>query len=470
MKEQSSYPLEGFTPFERLSGIAPTAPMLIALSGGADSRVLFHLAALHCRRHGSQFYACHVNHGIRGDEAIRDRDFCVALAKDCPECADIFVLNADVPALAAASGNSLELEARRVRYSFFESIMTENNIPILVTAHNADDNLETLIFNLTRGSGAKGMCGIPESRPTPGGILIRPMLGIPKSEILEYCRANSLQYVTDSTNSSQEYTRNLIRARIIPCLEEINPSVRQAAARLSESMKELCGYTFGQAEEYLPADGCPSVSLLSKAPAPLLTAALSTVAERNGIDLCAVHLSALANLITEAKDGTSLSLPDKKRAVIYGDSLCFEHDDRVAVEPTPFDVPLSEGSLSPSSCCQMQVSLTDRGCDISLSLTLNREKSINSKNVYKLDIRAHIISDKINKLSLSENRLRLRTRRPGDRIASGGINKSIKKLMCDRSLPRAARDRIPLLCLGDEVLWVPGVATADQTKCRYFEK
>lgn len=450
--------------------MAPSAPMLIGLSGGADSRVLFHLAALHCRRYGSHFYACHVNHGIRGDEAIRDRDFCISLAENCPECADIFVLNADVPALAAASGRSLELEARRVRYDFFESIMTEKGIPILVTAHNADDNLETLIFNLTRGSGARGMCGIPESRPTPGGILIRPMLGVPKSEILEYCRKNSLQYVIDSTNLCQDYTRNLIRARIIPCLEEINPSVRQAASRLSESMKELWSHTCSQVEAYLPCDGCPSVSRLSEAPAPLLSAALSTIAERNGIDLCAVHVSALARLITEGKDGTSLSLPDKKRAVIYEDSLCFEQDDRDTSTVPPFDVPLREGSLSPSPCCQMQVSLTDTGCDISISLTLNEEKCVNSKNIYKLDIRAHIISDKINKLSLSSDSLRLRTRRTGDKITSGGMSKSVKKLMCDRKLPRAARDLIPMLCIGDEVIWVPQVAAADQIKCRYFEK
>ena len=212
MKNKISTFPEGFTPISELTGMPPDTPFLVALSGGADSRMLFELASRHCRLHSSYFYACHVNHGIRGDEAIRDRDFCIALAAECPECRDIFVLNADVPALAKENGMGIEQCARQVRYDFFDKIMLENRIPILVTAHNADDALETVIFNLARGTGVKGLCGIPASRPVKNGILVRPMLGIAKSRVLEFCQSERLIFVTDSTNADTAYARNRIRA------------------------------------------------------------------------------------------------------------------------------------------------------------------------------------------------------------------------------------------------------------------
>ena len=240
MADKCLFP-KGFIPPHLLSGKNKIEPFLVALSGGADSRALFDISSKYCRENGSFFYAAHVNHGIRGDEAIRDRDFCIALARACPECRDIFVLDADVPKMAAESGRSLELEARLLRYSFFNNIMKEKNIELLATAHNADDNLETLIFNLTRGSGARGMRGSPQYRLFEGGIIVRPILCMTKSEILDYCRENSLEFVTDSTNECTDYSRNLIRAKIVPLLEELNPEVRRAAMRLSDSMREVCG-------------------------------------------------------------------------------------------------------------------------------------------------------------------------------------------------------------------------------------
>ena len=118
MADKSLFP-KGFTPYDG------DGTVLVAFSGGADSRALFDLTAKFCRERGSCFYAAHVNHGIRGDEAIRDRDFCIEVAKSCPECREIFVLDANVPQMAAESGRSLETEARLLRYSFFNNIMKE---------------------------------------------------------------------------------------------------------------------------------------------------------------------------------------------------------------------------------------------------------------------------------------------------------------------------------------------------------
>jgi len=426
--------------------------------------MLFELAARHCAIQGSHFFACHIDHGIRGEEAARDREFCIRLARECPQCADIFVLCADVPALAKDSGLSIEHQARNVRYDFFAKTMKENSIPILVTAHNADDNLETLVFNLARGSGPRGMRGIPKHRPFADGILIRPMLGISKSEVLEFCRDNGLDFVTDSTNSDTDYTRNLIRASIVPRLEAINPSVRDSAARLSSSMSELCALIDGAAEAFIPKDGCLSVKVLNSASPHLLPSILSLAAEQAGIDLEAVHVESLCKLCREARDASSVSLPGSTRAVIYGDSLCFELDKKSRDIPTPFDIPLSDGKHNiPGG--SLNVKWHDDGVEISLFLLPNREKCVNDKNVYKLDINAYIIFDTIMN---NASALHMRNRVAGDRILSGGMHKNVKKLMCDKKLTKAVRDVIPMLCLGDEILWIPGTAASDFIKCRYL--
>ena len=427
------YP-SGFTPFDKLSGLSPSEPVLVAFSGGGDSRALFDLTARYCRENGSFFYACHVNHGIRGDEAIRDRDFCVSVAKSCPECKDIFVLNADVPALAKASGRSLELEARLVRYSFFNNIMKENGLRILATAHNADDNLETLIFNMTRGSGPKGMCGIPRVREFEGGLIIRPILDMTKSEILGYCRENGLDFVTDSTNDCTDYSRNLIRARILPLLEELNPEVRRAASRLSESMKELCLFAENEADRY-----DLSIASLLSAPSPLLPIIFGKALSKAGYGtmLEAVHITALRELCEKGKNGSSVSLPDSIRGIIRAGRMVFEPDmGRIEANRAPedFEIIIKSGeNLLPLG---YKITVGDvQGDKDALSVTLDEDAV-----TYPLIAR---------------------NRREGDKILSGGMHKSVKKLMCDKKIPAESRPSLPILCDSLGILWIPGAAVRD---------
>ena len=469
MKENFSYLPRGFTPFDELSGMSPDTKILVALSGGADSRMLFELTARYCRAHGSKFYACHVNHGIRSDEAIRDRDFCIALAKECPECADIFVLNVSVPELAKKFGRSMEHQARIVRYDFFDEIMKKHNIPILALAHNSDDNLETILFNLTRGSGVRGMRGIPRVRSLKNGILVRPMLDISKKEVLEFCRTEKLRFVCDSTNEDTDYSRNLIRLQVIPLLERINPSLRESASRLSLSMTELCEFSDEKAKKYLKDGGSISLSKLKLAPKQLLPYIFAYAADSVDVGLEQVHICALSDLCESGKDGASVSLPKGVRAVIYGDALCFEKDSRQKSEVTPeYSLALANGSIVlPDDMGTVSIDICPERLNFSLSLYLNSKKSVNNKNVYKFAIKANIIFDTINRPDISE--LCLRNRRKGDRILSSGMHKSVKKLMCDKKLPTAVRDIIPMLCLGDEVLWIPAVGTADGIKCQYIK-
>ena len=185
--------------------------VLVGLSGGADS-VLLLLFLLYYRENyntSMNVVACHVNHLIRGDEAFRDleftRNFCSKYGVELCE------VEVDVPSLAKQEALGLEEAARNARYSAFNKIiLSRNDIDTIALAHNASDNLETVIFNMMRGSGLSGMCGIPPIRDN----IVRPFIQIPKSEIVDSLNKGGISYVTDSTNLSTDYTRNYIRHEI----------------------------------------------------------------------------------------------------------------------------------------------------------------------------------------------------------------------------------------------------------------
>ena len=169
MTDKISLPRE-FTPPHLISGRPESASILVGFSGGADSSALLRMLYEYSRESGAQIYAAHINHGIRGEEADRDEQFC---RETCDTLGiKLFVLRADLPAISRERGESLETAARNVRYEYFDSIMTEHGIELLATAHNANDNLETMLFNLCRGTSLSGMCGIPETRPCGGGTVI----------------------------------------------------------------------------------------------------------------------------------------------------------------------------------------------------------------------------------------------------------------------------------------------------------
>lgn len=242
-----------FVPPHELSGLPQGTPMLLALSGGPDSRALLYRLLIYCRQTDTPLAVAHVNHMIRGAEADRDERFARALAAEVG--INCYVERVDIPRLAAERGQGLEETARRERYRFFDRIMVEQNIPILVTAHNADDRLETLLFNLARGSGLRGLCSLRGSRRTAHGVLIRPLIYASKAEIEAYLSIRDLDFVTDSTNSSDDYSRNRIRHTVVPALAAVNPALIKNAGRLADSLAEDADFIEGQATRYLEEGG-----------------------------------------------------------------------------------------------------------------------------------------------------------------------------------------------------------------------
>lgn len=197
--------------------IDPSRPVLVALSGGADSVSLLHILL----RRGYRCVAAHCNFHLRDAESDADEAFVRSLCDSLN--VPLLVAQFDTRAYAQERHLSIEMAARDLRYDWFFSILDEQHIPVVAVAHHADDDAETTLLNLTRGTGLRGLTGMKEQN----GRVVRPLLDMSRADIEDYCRANHLQYVTDRTNASDDYARNRIRHHVIPALKSINPSFLQ---------------------------------------------------------------------------------------------------------------------------------------------------------------------------------------------------------------------------------------------------
>lgn len=208
------------------SGVYPGSHVLVAFSGGADSTAL--LIAV-CEA-GYIAKALHCNFHLRGDESDRDERFSREVAAHLG--VEIAVRHFDVAARVARTGDSVEMAARELRYEWFKDEHAATNFPLL-TAHHRGDNVETFFLNLFRGSGLRGLAGIPARR----GYIMRPLLGVSKEEILAYLAARHMGYVTDSTNLKPDFRRNMLRLDVIPQLEKAFPGATDAVERSAENLR-----------------------------------------------------------------------------------------------------------------------------------------------------------------------------------------------------------------------------------------
>lgn len=205
--------------------------VLCAVSGGADSMCLLHYLYSQKEMLGIDVAAAHYEHGIRGEESLRDSAFVTSFCRE--HGIELVCEHGNVPAYAAAHSIGMEEAARILRYEFLDRAAQVLSADRIATAHNKNDNAETVLLNLTRGAGASGLCGIPPVR----GNIIRPLLVLTRQEILSYNAANGIAFVEDSTNLSDAYTRNMLRHHVLPQLEEINPGFTDAVLRTSELLR-----------------------------------------------------------------------------------------------------------------------------------------------------------------------------------------------------------------------------------------
>jgi tRNA(Ile)-lysidine synthase len=414
------------TAVERCGLLRGGESVTVALSGGADSVALLHVMLSLKKRYSLTLSAAHVNHMLRGDESDRDERFVRELCGRLQ--IPLSVARIDVAAQAARSGESIELCARRLRYGFLNQACDGG---LIATAHTADDALETLIFNLTRGTGIKGLASIPPKR----GNIIRPLYMCTRADIEAYCAANSLDYVTDSTNLSDDYTRNRIRHHVVPQLKSINPSVCSAALRLMDQCRSADAMLDDMADKAIAENTSLNTDGLNSLYPPVLERVIQKKMQENGIgDIDALHVGQVCGIVRGGRGRIQLS--DGYFAAIRGGRLEFI----LKPEKQP---PLTEIRITGSQ----KIFIDGK----KLSISVDSSEKIN--NLFSQNTLDY---DKISGIMV------LRSRTEGDRIKlKGRPTKTLKKLFCEMKIPPEQRSRIPVIADDDGVCWVCG-AGADE--------
>ena len=210
--------------------------LIAAVSGGVDSMVLLDLLVSERESLGLSLIVAHFNHQLRGEESDADEAFVVQRAGQYG--LEVYVDRANTAEVARLTRTGIQEAARNLRYDFFAKLLESSGYDALATAHNADDNAETVLLNLFRGAGVLGLSGIPVARPDTK--IIRPLLFARREEIEEYAEAARIPFRTDSSNAGDAYTRNFIRHQVLPLVrDQINPNIVETLHRSSELFREL---------------------------------------------------------------------------------------------------------------------------------------------------------------------------------------------------------------------------------------
>ncbi len=423
-----------FSMEEKLSG-----GVLVGLSGGADSVMLLRFL-LKYRSYAEDFpiLAVHINHMIRAGEAERDEAFSRSL---CGELGVEFkALRIDVPAYAKECGKSIEEAARFARYqTFSEIIQGRDDINTIAIAHNADDNFETVIINMMRGAGTLGMSGINPKREN----IVRPLIYLKKSDIVKALFEENANFVTDSTNESDDYTRNYIRHNILPPIASAFPEASGAVLKMCKNLREDEECLSSLAADFVRKyeNGKIPRAELSVLPSALLFRVLKIYFS----DVCArslerVHIEQIKACLTGAAD-FSVSVPSGLDFVSL-DGLCgFSYNIKANMT-----LPFMYNITAPA------VDIPEFSAKIELA---NEFANDGSSKVYNISTQANLSS------AIIKGELYIRSKNDGDAYFYGGITHKLKKLFNDRKIPVAARADIPVLCDRDGIVWVPGFGVRD---------
>ncbi|NBH13842.1 tRNA lysidine(34) synthetase TilS [Lachnospiraceae bacterium] len=423
--------------------------VLAAVSGGADSLCLL-LTLLELRKELEiSLCAVHVEHGIRGKESLEDAEFVEKLCRGRQVPCKVYHCNAGE--YASAKKLSLEEGARALRYQFFERAAGEFGADKIAVAHNQNDCAETMLFHLARGTGLKGLRGIPLVREK----IIRPLMCVTRQEIEAYLVEKKQTYCTDLTNGETVYTRNKIRRQVLPALCEINPGavvhMNRSALFVSEAVELIDELAEQARKAYVckKADGiCILQELLKQKPVIFRETLRKALAEISGCsrDISSVHIRQLQGLFS-LQNGRNINFPGNVEARrIYEGVLLRKKEDQD--EKQIFEWELSPGGV---------LCIPPYGYEIHTRLwnKIPQKEEIPQNRYTKwMDY------DKI------KGTMRMRTRREHDFLvidAQGG-KKKLKKYFVDEKVPGYQRDRILLLTDDSHILWVLGYRISEDVK------
>ena len=401
--------MDGF----RFDLIPPGAGVLCALSGGADSMYLLCRLLEGRERHGWTVYAAHFNHGLR-PAAQRDEDFVRDWCKR--QGVPLAAGRADVPAFVRREGLSVEEGARILRYRFLAETAEAEGLALTATGHHAGDNAETVLMNLIRGCGLNGLTGIPERR----GDIVRPMLNVTRREIGDYLKEHGVPHVEDETNADPAYTRNRVRLRLLPLLEELNPRAAEhicaAAARLREDEAELSRQAeriSGQGLD-IPEGIAVNVEPLREAPRPIALRACGQLLDKAGLSGESVHREGMLALALGDDPSAQIDVPGGSVRRQYELLALSPLGERLPPEPMALEAGESRWG-------SWRISCTPAVCPA---------KAYASPEEFYLKPGAYT----------------LRPRREGDVITLGKRpSKTVKKLMIEGRVPACRRELVPVV-------------------------
>lgn len=417
-------------------GVKPGDTIAVAVSGGADSMALLYCLHGLCEDLRLRITVYHMEHGIRGESSLRDMEFvkkrCKALGVTC------YLKRVDVPAIAREQGLTIEAAARKARYEFLGSAKED----FIATAHHLEDNAETVIMNLVRGSGLKGLCGIPEKR----GRYIRPMLDIPKAEIEEYIKANGIEHITDETNEDTAYTRNFVRSEIMPLMRRVNPAaagnIARTAALLAEDEEALTDAALESGCVQHSQDGVLlDLDIFRELkPAVKKRAVRIAVSMISGLeDVERVHMEAILELAGKGETAKRIDLAHGiGAAVVYNKLLIGKINEKKYNKDS---VALRLGTLNFGSFCFV--------CE-----AFEAAPEFGEGAEY---FDAGALEGAV-----------FRHRREGDFIAPLGMGgkKRLSDYLSDRKVPLHRRDSLVLLAKESEVLWAVGVGVSESSRVK----
>lgn len=405
---------------------SPGDRVICGLSGGSDSMALLH--CLHCLEQelGITVEAAHFNHKLRGKESEGDEAFVVDF---CEKNRIPLHLGAeDVEAYSQSRHIGIEEGARQCRYAFFQGLPGK-----IATAHTADDNAETVLMHLIRGTGLRGLCGIPSAR----GRIVRPLLWATKGEILAYLKREQIPYREDSSNRSLAYTRNRLRHGVLPLLQEENPALCQGVFRQSRLLRKEDQFLDDLARALLQKDptGAFALEPIYSAPEVLQNRALRLiVGEYLEQDVSMVHIEALRQLVINPCPSARISLPQ-------GLTACRRYDRLLLCKEAPESFLETELQIPGTTLIP--------GCPWKITCEVKKNFTKMTNTPFHFAVRYDMIK---------RTQISLRPRQEGDRLQTpNGHSKTLKKLMIDRKIPRHDRDRLPVLTEGAQILAVCGL-------------
>lgn len=431
----------------------PGDKVIVAVSGGPDSICLLHVLYSLRKSLGITLVAAHVNHCLRGEEADKDEEY----VKEFCKTRDIkcFIKREDVHRIAKENGISCEMAGRDVRYNFFSELLDNVKGQKIAIAHNANDQAETVLMRIMRGTGMEGIIGIKAVRDN---IFVRPIINITRKEIEHYCEENKLHPRIDKTNLENIYARNKVRLELIPYIENnFNTDIIKALNRLSQTIKVDNEYMHEMAlqayRKYCKRDKskviinseafCQHEAILTR----VIREALKDV-KGSLYNLDKNHIYDIIN-IQKGTTGKLIMLP-KSITVLnnYGNIELY-----VANEKEIKDKSQSEYIL--------RINNDNNLIDNRLIVHIN---IINAKEKFDFNSKDNLVKffdyDKIN------GEIKLRYRKNGDKFVPFGMNgsKKLKDLFIDLKIQKEKRDSIPLILFGEDIAWIVGYRISDKFK------